>query len=39
MRTKIKATMLEGDDILCLTNTQIGLNRHIIEKEFLLGGR
>ena len=38
MRTKIKATMLEGDDALILTNTQIGRNRRIIEKEFLLGG-
>ena len=38
MRTKIKATMLEGDDILLLTNTQIGRNRRVIEKEFLLGG-
>ena len=37
MRTKIKATMLEVDDILLLTNTQIGRNRRIIEKEFLLG--
>ena len=38
MRTKIKATMLEGDDILLLTNTQIGRNRRVIEKEFLIGG-
>jgi hypothetical protein len=38
MITKIKATMLEGDNILCLTNTQIGRNQCIIEKEFLLGG-
>ena len=38
MRTKIKATMLEGDDILLLTNTQIGRNRRVIEKEFLLRG-
>ena len=38
MKTKIKATMLEGDDILLLTNTQIGRNRRIIEKEFLIGG-
>jgi hypothetical protein len=38
MKTKIKATMFEGDDILCLTNTQIGQNRRIIENEFLLGG-
>ena len=38
MRTKIKATMLEGDDILLLTNTQIGRNRRLIEKEFLIGG-
>ena len=38
MRTKIKATMLEGEDILLLTNTQIGRNRRVIEKEFLLGG-
>ena len=38
MKTKIKATMLEGDEILLLTNTQIGRNRHIIEKEFLIGG-
>ena len=37
MRTKIKATMLEGDDILLLTNTQIGRNRRVIEKEFLIG--
>ena len=38
MKTKIKAAMLEGDNILCLTNTQIGRNRRIIENEFLLGG-
>ena len=30
--------MLEGDDILLLTNTQIGRNRRVIEKEFLIGG-
>ena len=30
--------MLEGDDILLLTNTQIGRNRRAIEKEFLIGG-
>ena len=38
MRTKIKATMLEGDDILLLTNTQICRNRRVIEKELLLRG-
>ena len=38
MKTKIKAVMFEGDNILCLTNTQIGCKRRIIEKEFLLGG-
>ena len=31
MKTKIKAAMFEGDDILCLTNTQIGRNRRVIE--------
>ncbi len=30
--------MFEGDDILCLTNTQIGRNRRVIERLFLLGG-
>ena len=38
MKTKMKAAMFEGDNILCLTNTQIGCNHRIIEKEFLLGG-
>ena len=38
MKTKIKAAMFEGDDILCLTNTQIGRNRRVIEKEFIIGG-
>jgi hypothetical protein len=38
MRTKIKVTMPEGDNILLLTNTQIGRNRRVIEKEFLIGG-
>ena len=39
MKTKIKATMFEGDNILCLKNTQIGRNRHIIEKDFFIGGK
>ena len=38
MKTKIKAAMFEGDDILCLTNTQIGRNSRVIEKEFVIGG-
>ena len=38
MRTKIVAAILEGDNIICLTNMQVGKNRKVIEKEFLLGG-
>ena len=38
MKKKVQAVMFEGDDILCLTNTQIGRNRRVIEREFLLGG-
>ena len=34
MRNKIKATMLEGDDILLLTNTQICRNQRIIENFY-----
>ena len=37
METKINKTILQGDDILLLTNTQIGRNRRLIEKEFLIG--
>ena len=38
MKKKVQAVMFEGDDILLLTNTQIGRNRRVIEREFLLGG-
>ena len=38
MKKKVQAVMFEGDDILCLTNTQIGRNRRVIERLFLLGG-
>ena len=39
MRKKVKATLLEEDDIVMLTNVQIGQNRRTIEREFLFGGK
>ena len=38
MRTKTKAAIVEGDNIICLTKVQIGKNHTLIEMEFLLGG-
>ena len=39
MRKKVKAALLEEDDIVMLTNVQIGHNRRTIEREFLFGGK
>jgi hypothetical protein len=39
MRKKFKAALLEEDDIVMLTNVQIGQNRRTIEREFLFGGK
>ena len=39
MRKKVKAALLEEDDIVMLTNVQIGQNRRTIEREFLFGGK
>jgi hypothetical protein len=39
MRTKVKAAILESDDVIILTNVQIGKNRRVLEREFLLGGK
>ena len=39
MRKKVKAAVLEDDDIIMLTNVQLGANRRAVEKEFLFGGK
>jgi hypothetical protein len=35
MHKKVSATTHENDDIIFLTNTQVGTKKSIIEKEFL----
>jgi hypothetical protein len=35
MQKKVSATTHENDDIIFLTNTQVGTKRNIVEKEFL----
>ena len=35
----MRAAILEDDDVIMLTNVQIGNNRRMIEREFLFGGK
>ena len=38
MRKKVKAAMMEEDDIIMLTNVQLGRNLNAVKREFLIGG-
>ena len=35
----MRAAILEDDDVIMLTNVQIGNNRRMVEREFLFGGK
>ena len=39
MRKKVKAAMMEDDDVIMLTNVQLGTNKLMVEREFLFGGK
>ena len=39
MRKKVKAAILEEDDVIMLTNVQLGTNKLVVEREFLFAGK
>ena len=39
MRKKVKAAILEEDDVIMLTNVQLGNNKLMVEREFLFAGK
>ena len=39
MRKKVKAALLEEDDVIMLTNVQLGTNKMVVEREFLFAGK
>ena len=39
MRKKVQAAVMEDDDIIMLTNVQLGGNKTAVEREFLFGGK
>ena len=39
MRKKVKAALMEDDDVIMLTNVQLGTNKMAVEREFLFGGK
>ena len=39
MREKVQAAVMEDDDIIMLTNVQLGGNKTAVEREFLFGGK
>ena len=39
MRKKAKAAILDDDDVIMLTNVQLGTNKLMVEREFLFGGK
>ena len=39
MRKKVKAVLMEDDDVIMLTNMQLGTNKTAVEREFLFGGK
>ena len=39
MRKKAKAAIMEEDDVIMLTNVQLGTNKMMVEREFLFAGK
>ena len=39
MKKKGKAAIMEDDDVIMLTNVQLGTNKLMVEREFLFGGK
>ena len=39
LRKKVRPALMEDDDVIMLTNVQLGTNKLAVEREFLFGGK